>query len=70
VLNASWRLKLLWMALGGGLILAWVGVIFSGASTERTMLATAAMLFGVILFSINAAALGEELLGPGGEGEH
>jgi hypothetical protein len=55
------------MALGGALILFWAGTMFTHGSTERAMIATALMLLGVMLFSINAAALGEDLFG-GDEG--
>lgn len=70
MLNDSWQLKLLWLFVSAVPILVWVAAIFAGFGTERTMAATVGMLLGVIVFSINAAALGEEVFGAQGSEHH
>jgi hypothetical protein len=70
MLNGSWQLKLLWLFIAGALILAWVVTIFAGVGVEGTMAATVGMLLGVIVFSINAAALIEDLFGRVGSERH
>ena len=62
MLNRRWQLKVLWVALGGILILVWAAAIFTEAGTGRILGATAGMLLGVVLISVNATALIEDFM--------
>lgn len=62
MLNRSWQLKVAWVALGGILILVWAAAIFTEAGTARILGGTAGMLLGVILISVNATALIEDVV--------
>ncbi|MHB1004387.1 MAG: hypothetical protein ACYC3S_01950 [Chloroflexota bacterium] len=61
MLNRSWQLKVLWVCFGGLLILIWAASVFLEAGTGRVLGATAGMLVGVVVVSINAAALIEDI---------
>ena len=62
MLNRSWQLKVLWLIFGGLLILLWAASVFLEAGTGAILGATAGMLTGVVLISVNAAALIEDIV--------
>ncbi len=70
MLNGTWQMKVAWIVLAGALILNWAVTLFSRADTESTLAATAGMLLGAILFSVNAAALAEQTIAARGPEGH